>query len=553
MHYYYSCCLYDNCHEHIAQYIFFVFTPISNGKRIFFIYQLTNDNKVLILIVNILTSYEITKTKTFPAWKFPSSFLFALMFLKLPEGGIWLYSIGVDIGTSTTEIIISNIKISTRLGLSLLPATKIDETEVIYRSPVIFTPLISKTAIDFEQIRERIKAAFKESGIRKDQIETGAVIITGETARKDNARQVNIWLSEYLGDFVVAAAGPKLESVLAGRGAGISEESKKRSKRIINLDIGGGTLNAAVFDCGDCTETFAMDIGGRLIRLNDSRTVTYISDRIVHILENHKLSITPGETADIKVLERFCSYLADCCLQALGLQEMSEDTRLLYITDFTIPKDIDLISISGGVGEYVGVLNEIPDLEQWFRYGDIGPLLGTKLTQALAPWQSRLISPGEKISATVIGAGSHSLSVSGNTIGVDESILPIRNIPIIKCPAEPDQWETVFRSTRPLMELYEEDVLAVSIKGRKSPGYGELKTLAHQIASLYEGLKSPVIVLLKEDFAKALSQMIRIHTPCRKPVICLDQIQIENGDYIDIGSPVGSAVPVIIKTLVYQS
>ena len=463
-----------------------------------------------------------------------------------------MYSIGVDIGTSTTEIIISNIKISTRLGPSLLPMTKIDETEVIYRSPVIFTPLISKDAIEFEQIRERVKAAIKESGIEKDNIETGAVIITGETARKDNARQVNIWLSEYLGDFVVATAGPRLEAVLAGRGAGISEESKRRSRRIINLDIGGGTLNAAVFDCGNCTDSFAMDIGGRLIKLEDTGSVTYISDRILHIITNHKLAIRQGETADIKVLERFCDYLADSCLQALGLREMNEDTLPLYITDFTIPKNLDFISISGGVGEYVGLLNEMKDQEEWFQYGDIGPLLGIKITQALAPYESRLIIPEEKIRATVIGAGSHSLSVSGSTVGVEPSILPMRNIPIVKCPAAASQWEDVFRSTRPLMELYEDEVLAVSIKGEKSPGYGELKLLADQIARLYEGVKSPVIVLLKEDFAKALSQMIRIHTPCSKPVICLDQIQVEDGDYIDIGSPVGSAVPVVIKTLVYQ-
>ena len=460
-----------------------------------------------------------------------------------------MYSIGVDIGTSTTEIIISNIKISTRMGPSLLPTTKIDDTEVIYESPVIFTPLISRDTIDFEQIRERVKAAMKESGIDKENIETGAVIITGETARKDNARQVNIWLSEFLGDFVVATAGPRLEAVLAGRGSGISEESKKRSRRIINLDIGGGTLNAAVFDCGTCTDSFAMDIGGRLIKLDDTGRVTYISDRIVHIITSHKLAIRQGETADIKVLERFCSYLADCCLQALGLREMKEGTLPLYITDFTIPKNLDFISISGGVGEYVGSLNESTE---WFQYGDIGPLLGIKITQALAPYKSRLILPEEKIRATVIGAGSHSLSVSGSTVGVESSILPMRNIPIVKCPAAASQWEDVFRSTRPLMELYEDEVLAVSIKGKKSPGYRELKLLADQIARLYEGLKSPVIVLLKEDFAKALSQMIRIHTPCSKPVICLDQIQVEEGDYIDIGSPIGSAVPVVIKTLVYQ-
>ena len=51
-------------------------------------------------------------------------------------------------------------------------------------------------------------------------LRTGAVIITGETARKENANEVLEALSDLAGDFVVATAGPDLESILAARGAG---------------------------------------------------------------------------------------------------------------------------------------------------------------------------------------------------------------------------------------------------------------------------------------------------------------------------------------------
>lgn len=520
-----------------------------------------------------------------------------------------MYSIGVDIGTSTTEIILSNISISTRLGPSLLPVTGIDSVEVFYRSPVSFTPLLSHNTIDFNKVREKVNSSILESGICKEQIETGAVIITGETARKENAAQITKSLSEYLGDFVVATAGPKLESALAGRGSGICEESKRRNRKIINLDIGGGTLNAAVFDSGYLKETFAMDIGGRLIKFNPNFEVTYVSDRIAFIINNRKIPIVLGSQVTLHALEHLCECLADACLAACGLKEMTEEARQLYITDILVPKAIDFVSISGGVGEYVGCwgypeklsdslkhsfsgllndsyngpLNNSNDsfngslndsfsalldnsfngclnniltaflIEKLLEYGDIGPLLGKKITEAFTPYGDKLILPPEKIRATVIGAGSHALSISGSTIGFDETLLPLRNIPIIKSPVTPDKWGDLYKETKPIMDMYEEEIIAVSIKGTTSPGYNDLKILASQIAKLYENNASPVIILLKEDFAKALSQTIRIHTNCKKPVICLDKIHSDNGDYIDIGFPIGSAIPVVIKTLLYQS
>lgn len=464
-----------------------------------------------------------------------------------------MYSIGVDIGTSTTEIVISNISISTVLGPSLLPTTKIEDVTVLYQSPVFFTPLLSKDTIDFQKLREIIHSVLHKSGIYKEEIATGAVIITGETSRKDNAALVTKTLSEYLGDFVVATAGPKLESVLAGRGAGMGKESQKRNKRILNLDIGGGTLNAALFDNGLCEQSFALDIGGRLIKINQDFIVTYLSDRIQFLIQEKNFSIELGQKVKVETLNQFCSILADACLQACGLKEMTKGTKRLYITDMLIPDNLDFISVSGGVGEYIQSRSQAECLTKALEYGDIGPILGQKIAEAFSPFQDKLLIPDEKIRATVIGAGCHSLSVSGSTIGYDNSILPLKNIPIIKSSVTPENWVHLYRETKPLITLYQEPIAAVSIKGKKSPGYSELKILAEQIAQLYEKMQSPVIVLLKEDFAKALSQMLRIHTAIKKPIICLDNIELENGDYIDIGSPIGSALPVVIKTLLYQS
>ncbi len=468
-----------------------------------------------------------------------------------------MYSIGVDIGTSTTEIMISNICISTKLGSSLLPVTCVDHVQMVYQSPVFFTQLQKNGLIDFDGIKEKICYALDQSGIPKEKIKTGAVIITGETARKENARQVNKTLSEYLGDFVVATAGAKLESVLAARGAGIYEESKKKNKKILNLDIGGGTLNAAVFDKGELAQTFAMDIGARLIRFDSDMRITYISDRIQFIIDATGLSITLGEPVQWESLERLCESLADDCLQACGLKMITEEAKRLYITELVVPEGIDFFSVSGGVGACMGDCSGYGDtgilFEKSLEYGDIGPILGQKLKNAFRPFAKQLFIPKENIMATVIGAGNHTLSVSGSTVGFDEKILPIRNIPIMKSDAPPQNWCNLAEETAPFMVLYEDDTPALGIIGKRSPTYTELKILAAQIVQLYKMKQGAIIVLMQEDFAKALYQMIRLQTHCAKPVICLDGVDFGRGDYIDIGKPVGYAVPIVIKTLLYNS
>ena len=60
-----------------------------------------------------------------------------------------------------------------------------------------------------------------------------------------------------------------------------------------------------------------------------------------------------------------------------------------------------------------------------------------------------------------------------------------------------------------------------------------------------------MIFILENDFAKALGQTIRMITGGKEKVICIDGIRAEDGDYIDIGKPIGDVLPVVVKTLVF--
>ena len=162
-------------------------------------------------------------------------------------GKDYLLSVGIDLGTATTQMVIAKLSIKNMATVYTVPRVTITEKEVIYQSPSLFTPLRSNHLIDFIPLERFISQQYKLAGISKESIDIGAIIITGESARKENAETVTQALSEYAGDFVVATAGPDLESILAGRGAGAQSYSKEHHTTIVNLDIGGGTTNLALF------------------------------------------------------------------------------------------------------------------------------------------------------------------------------------------------------------------------------------------------------------------------------------------------------------------
>ena len=170
-----------------------------------------------------------------------------------------ILSVGIDIGTSTTQLIFSRLTIENRASSYTVPRIQIVEKEVIYRSLIYFTPLKSSTEIDAEAVKKIVRDEYKAAGMTPEDVKTGAVIITGETARKQNANDVLEALSDLAGDFVVATAGPDLESVLSARGAGTDKLSHEHRTTVANLDVGGGTTNIAVYEKGTLRGVCCLD------------------------------------------------------------------------------------------------------------------------------------------------------------------------------------------------------------------------------------------------------------------------------------------------------
>ena len=469
-----------------------------------------------------------------------------------------LLTVGIDLGTSTTQLVLSELTVENFASAFTVPRISISDKKVIYRSDIIFTPLLNQSEIDAEPIKAFVAEQYRQAGIHKQDIQMGAVIITGETARKSNANNVLRALSGYAGDFVVATAGPDLESIIAGKGAGAQTYSETKRKPVVNLDIGGGTTNLAVFKDGEVIDTACFDIGGRLIKLDQQQKITYIAPKIQEIINKKGLTLHLGDQATEQNLLPIISELVAVLENSIGLGTQSPFYQLL-VTNHPLRKgeELPIVTFSGGVADCLNTTST-----NLFKYGDIGLLLGKYLRKSLIFSEKEVLESAETIRATVVGAGSHTAEISGSTIAYREQILPVKNIPILKL-AQEDETLTVTELGQRIQEklnwhrIEETPQIALAIRGMSNPTFADIQRYGQGIV---EGLASlvaeqiPIIVMVDEDMAKALGHSLSAHLPKDYPFICLDSVKVENGDYVDIGLPVaeGAVLQVIVKTLVFN-
>lgn len=470
-------------------------------------------------------------------------------------------SVGIDIGTSTTQLIFCRLVIENLASSYTVPRISIVEKEVIYRSEIYFTPLKSQTEIDVEKVREIVEQEYRNAQITPDMLKTGAVIITGETARKTNANLVLKLLSDMAGDFVVATAGPDLESALSAKGAGTDRISEEERVTVANLDIGGGTSNIAAFTNGKLVGVSCLDIGGRLIKVNQGK-ITYIYEKIQELAKRNGMSIQVGDSADIQVLSRICTLMAEELAQAVHLKARQSNHHSMY-TNGGAPLSEEIscqgITFSGGVADCI--YND--KTEDVFCYGDIGVLLGRAI-RALADFQEIKVYPAiETIRATVVGAGIHTTNVSGSTISYSEKNLPVKNIPVIRIPFdEESNLESLSRYIANHIPLYytegKLEQVAISLTGSLHTSFLAVQDLANAIIKGAQDIiqsNHSLIVIVENDIGKVLGNGLNVMLERKKDVICIDGIHAGEGDYIDIGEPLanGRVVPVITKTLIFNS
>lgn len=457
-----------------------------------------------------------------------------------------ILSVGIDLGTTTTQIIVSQLYMDS--SDNVIPEVKIIEKKIIYRSDIYFTPIETDGQVDLEKLKKILMKEYKKAGINKENINTGAVIITGETARKKNAQRVLHALSQFAGDFVAATAGPDLESVLAGYGAGAAEVSKNGTA-VLNFDIGGGTTNAVLFADGEIKGTFALDIGGRLIKLNKQQEVVYISEKLLPLISKLSLKINVGRKILWTDLCRLAQEMADILFKISEGNSLTAIQRKLFISNEIKEIQAHKIMFSGGVAEFIYKKITMQKIEDIAQYGDIGPLLGQMVREKFTTVQNKLSEPREKIRATVIGAGNYSMNISGSTVIIDDDIVPLKNIPVLfiaQIYAEKAEQEITEK-----LRLFPDILPAIAFSGPKAPSYEMVKKIAQIIiAGMGKRINKMLIILLENDFAKALGMILKRLLPEVK-IICLDCIKVHDGDYVDIGKSVGKVVPVTVKTLIF--
>lgn len=484
-----------------------------------------------------------------------------------------LLSVGIDIGTSTTQLVFSKLMIENIASNFSVPKVVIVDKEIIYRSEIYFTPLRTPTEIDGTKVREIIEGEYKRAGIEKSQINTGAVIITGETARKENAKEVLATLSGFAGDFVVATAGPDLESIISGKGAGAHVYSKERHTGVVNIDIGGGTSNLALFDHGEVKDTGCLDVGGRLIKIDrDTKAITYLSEKMRELIRRKNLALSIGTIATKENLKPILDAMVYALMQSVGLRPMNEEFSLFithkegeektsFSCDETIRQGcpITCISFSGGVADYI-YRDEVVTDE--FAYGDIGILLGQVIKDSPLCKELTVLKSVETIRATVVGAGTHTMEISGSTITYTTDAFPIKNLPVLKLTKEEEKTaQSIEAAIKTKLNWFKLEgnlqKVAIAIEGSKSPSFLQVSEYAKGLIEGMQELREqelPLLVLVENDMAKVLGQTMYHMLSFQKDVVCLDSIHVENGDYVDIGKPVaeGTVLPVVVKTLVFN-
>ncbi|MGE5818373.1 MAG: ethanolamine ammonia-lyase reactivating factor EutA [Deltaproteobacteria bacterium] len=474
---------------------------------------------------------------------------------------IALTSVGIDVGTATSQVMFSQLVLR-RLGRELSSRFVVTERNTLYLSPIHFTPYASgRERIDDQALARIVDAAYQGAGLSPQDVDTGAIILTGEAIRRENARAIASLFASQRGNFVCATAGHNFEALLAAHGSGAVGHSAAQQCRVLNVDIGGGTTKLAVAERGRVLSTAAFHVGGRLLATDGAGTITVLEPGGQMLAHQVGFEWQIGSRVTSAEIERLAGHMAQAVLSLVRDEKPPAEFAQLWLTSpISGAKNYDAVIFSGGVGEYVNG-------KESKSFDDLGAPLGKALQERIRDGAlSWPVMPArECIRATVMGAAQHTVQVSGNTIhSTHDQLLPRKNLQVLR-PELDLSGEivsaTVAQSIQNHFQAFdlEEGKAEVALVFRWN-GPPTAIRIAAFCRGLIDGLPrtlkngGSIYLVFDHDLAGLVGMILRDDFAIKNGLLCLDGITLHDFDFIDLGKilePSGT-VPVTIKSLVFQ-
>jgi ethanolamine utilization protein EutA len=472
------------------------------------------------------------------------------------EDELCVLSVGVDIGSSTSHLVFSRIVLE-RLDSRYV----VTQRESFYQSDILLTPYAGEETIDADALGAFIERQYKDAKVDPDEIDTGALILTGVAVRRRNARRIGELFAKQAGKMVAVSAGDSLETVMAAYGSGAAARSVRTGTPVMNVDIGGGTSKIAVCGDGKVLDVTAVDVGARLVVLDDTRRIVRLEEAGRRFGAELGLKLDVGGTLGEPETRALASLMADRLFEAMkGGSPRAGGAGLLRLDPLTWRGKVSDVSFSGGVSEYIygGEAK---------AFGDIGPQLAAEVRTRLSDWGPQLARPDARIRATVIGASQYTMQVSGSTIFVSPlETLPLRNVPVI-APTLPLQDEAIdsaaiaaaIKAALKRLDLGNGDSpVAVFVPWHGSATFRRLDDFCKGIADGLEAVLAqghPIVLAGDGDVGGLIGIHYCEEMKFKNPIVSIDGLELKEFDYVDIGAilDTSGAVPVVIKSLIFPT
>ena len=474
-----------------------------------------------------------------------------------------LLTVGIDIGSSTSHLMFARVHLQ-RLGTALSSRFVVVERSVVWQSPILLTPYLPDYTINTRELEAFIARCYSEAGLDRAEVDSGAVVLTGEALKRKNARAIADLFSQEAGKFVCASAGHYMECQMAAHGSGAVRLSASKGVTVLNVDIGGGTTKFALVRNGQIVASAAIAVGGRLIVEDPQQGLTRIEGPAQMVAATLGVELTAGKSITLEDRRRMAARMARIVVGMIDLRQPGELARRLLVTDGWPAEfanaGVDALTFSGGVAEYLY-------RREQRRFGDLGSEIAEEIRHLLAHRRDLppVWEPAQGIRATVIGAAQFSVQISGNTITITRpEDLPLHNLPVMAGNLElsdditPIEVTNRFRLTLAGADFEEgTSPIALSFAWQGDPTHRRLRALAEGICATLPRTISyglPIVLLIDGDIGMSLGRIIRNEVAPSANVLAIDGVQLKQFDFVDIGNviEVTNVVPIIIKSLLFS-